>query len=310
MVSKSCQSDICLRRFSVALELRVTNPRKINFTIKFRCGKTDTWKWATESFSQNDGTLYIQTIPGKDLELADLIANIDPSLAVTNESSQTPNTTLWSVCGSVRRAFENKSGRTSLRLGKPLNYTRWFALVRLWSPWLAPRHGKNVFHPNREVVTSAFLRHDGQHVVILAISGIDNILTVLTSDDDGTVMIGARNDAESEGTCIVLVAVGSSFEVANAAVMYHARKLVTQYVGTRNESKSEIASIMEQTTIVDTKWYEQWYSGLTYCTWNSLGQQLTADRIYHALDVLKKNDIKSAEMIIRTLSSSKLILIQ
>ena len=286
----------------MSLKLGASKPRKINFTIKFRSGKADTWNWVNESSSQNDGVLYVQSIPSGDLELADFFENVEPSLAVTKESSQTPDTFLWSVCGSAKGSSGNKSSYTSLRLGKPLDYTRWFSVVRgsalepLWSPWLAPEHGKDVFRPKRDAVMSAFLRHDGQHVVILAISGINNILTILKSDDDGVVIINARNDAENEGTSITLVSVGSSFEVANASVMYHARKLITQDVSTKDDFKSEIASIMEQTAKVDAKWYEQWYSGLIYCTWNSLGQQLTADRIYHSLDILQENDIKSAEM--------------
>ena len=284
-----------LRWFAATLNPRISGPRQINFTIRFRRGQTDTWKWANECLSLKDGTLYIQTSPSKNAKLSDYVENVNPSLTITSESSQTPDTLLWSVRGSVKEASLKKSGHSSIELGKPRNFTRWFALVRLWSPWLAPRHGQHVFQPDRDAVMAAFLRHDGQHVVFLAISGIDNVLVVLASDGDGGIVIGARNDAEAEGTCTVLVAVGSSFELANAAVMYHARKLVTHYVGNKNESKSEIASIVEETSKIDAKWYEQWYEGLTYCTWNGLGQQLTADRIYHALDVLQENDIKGVE---------------
>ena len=235
----------------------------------------------------------MQTSPNTTGQLADYIENINPSLTINSESSQTPNTLLWSICGSVQEASGKTSGNSSLSLGKPCNYTRWFALVRMWSPWLAPRHGQHTFQPDRDAVMAAFLRHDGQHVVFLAVSGIGDVLTVLTSDGDGSIVMGARNDGKGEGTCTVLVAVGSSFELANAAVMYHARKLVTQYSSIKNELQSEVASIIEETSKIDAKWYEQWYDGLTYCTWNGLGQQLSADRIYHALDVLQENDIKS-----------------
>ena len=38
---------------------------------------------------------------------------------------------------------------------------------------------------------------------------------------------------------------------------------------------------------------ENWYDGLTYCTWNALGQDLNESKIYDALDILKANKIKS-----------------
>lgn len=38
--------------------------------------------------------------------------------------------------------------------------------------------------------------------------------------------------------------------------------------------------------------------GLTYCTWNSLGQDLTEEKIFNALDTLAKNGINISNMII------------
>jgi hypothetical protein len=49
---------------------------------------------------------------------------------------------------------------------------------------------------------------------------------------------------------------------------------------------------------VKPEWLEEWYDGLTYCTWNALGQNLTADKIYKALDDLKSNDINITNLII------------
>ena len=46
------------------------------------------------------------------------------------------------------------------------------------------------------------------------------------------------------------------------------------------------------------QYMENWYDGLTYCTWNGLGQNLTEEKIYHALDALEKNNIKITNLII------------
>jgi hypothetical protein len=66
---------------------------------------------------------------------------------------------------------------------------RWFALVRLWSPWLAPRHGKSHFELDREAILCSFLSPTGQHLVLLAVSGVGDIMSLFRSDEDGNVVL-------------------------------------------------------------------------------------------------------------------------
>jgi hypothetical protein len=70
-----------------------------------------------------------------------------------------------------------------------LTLTRWFALIRIWSPWLAPRQGKTRFELDKEAVMCSFLSLEGKHLVLLAISGIDDVMTLLTSDDSGNAVL-------------------------------------------------------------------------------------------------------------------------
>ena len=174
-------------------------------------------------------------------------------------------------------------------------------MVRLWAPWLAPRHGKGRFAPDKEAVLASFLRKDGLHVVVLAISGIDDVLTTLTSDETGHVIIKGRNDSESPGTSRVLVAVGKSFEVANAAVMYHARRIVTGYQSD-NGTEGELIALQDKD--IKPQWLEEWADGFAFCTWNSLGQKLTEDKIYEALDSLKETGVNISNLIIDDLWQS------
>lgn len=60
---------------------------------------------------------------------------------------------------------------------------RWFALIRIWSPWLAPRQGKTHFDLDKDAVMCSFLSFTGKHLVLLAISGVDDVMTLLTSVD-------------------------------------------------------------------------------------------------------------------------------
>lgn len=66
---------------------------------------------------------------------------------------------------------------------------RWFALVRIWSPWLAPRQGKEHFQLDKEAVCVSFCSLGGKHLVLLAISGVDDIMSMFISDDAGNVVL-------------------------------------------------------------------------------------------------------------------------
>jgi hypothetical protein len=268
----------------------------VRFTLKFRPDSDSPWKWARDHTSLHDGSLYYQSSSFQEQDLSQYIKGISSDLSVERIAAETPNTSLWSLTAPVKAASGHNSGTSVHSLGIPFNFTRWFALVRLWSPWLAPRHGQGRFDPDKDAVLASFLRHDGLHVVILAISGVDDVLTVLKYDGEGNVTIEGRNDAEEQGISRVIVAVASTFEVANAAVMYQARRIVMAYAQDIGELQAEIDAMKE--IEVKPEWLEGWSDGFAFCTWNSLGQDLTEDKIYAALDSLEKNDIKITNLII------------
>ena len=240
--------------------------------------------------SLTDGELYFQP-KSPPSELRDYLRDTDSNLTVHSVSSETPDTQLWSIACPVEAAKGTTSGWANISLGTPRSFTRWFSLVRIWSPWLAPRHGKGKFSPSEDSILCSFLRWDGLHLVVLAVSGVNDILTVLKPGDKGEVMISARNERPEPGTANIIAAVGNTFEKANAAVMYHTRKLVRGDEYMSDETKAEMKSAIEND--VKAEWMENWYDGLTYCTWNALGQDLNEDKIYNALNVLQKNKIKS-----------------
>ena len=216
------------RVFRLSLPGRPQNSSEVRFTVKFRVGNDAPWKWVHREFSRGDGVLLFQSAFVKH-DLPFYIDDIGDEVKYDEVMADTPETQLWSIQAPVHAAAGGTSGYSIHRLGFPTKHSHWFSLVRLWSPWLAPRHGKGRFSPDKEAVMAAFLRKDGLHVVVLAISGIDDVLTLLTSDPHGRVLIKGRNDAECPGTSRILVAVGKTFEIANAAVMYHARRIVTGY---------------------------------------------------------------------------------
>jgi len=245
--------------------------------------------------SLTDGELLFQ--PQKPpSELRNYLKDYSPEITVHSVPIQAPNTQLWFLTAPVSAAQGAASGWSSTSLGTPRSFTRWFSLVRIWSPWLAPRHGKNTFSPPQDAVLSSFLRWDGLHLVLLAVSGIEDVLTVFKPDGQGNVIISARNERPEAGKARVIAAVGTTFEAANAAVMYHARNIVRGDEYMNDEIKAEIKVAIEND--VNAQWMENWYDGLTYCTWNALGQDLNEDKIYNALNILKENNIKITNLII------------
>jgi hypothetical protein len=128
----------------------------------------------------------------------------------------------------------------------------------------------------------SFLSRTGKHLVLLGISGVDDVMTMFTSDSEGNVILRVRltfldqrsrlpakrlqvrNDSTNSETSRVLVALGDDFESANAAVMYHARGIVAAYETVTGEQQREFEALKEGNDTTKL-WAENWYDGLTYC---------------------------------------------
>ncbi|KAM0717139.1 hypothetical protein Q7P37_006991 [Cladosporium fusiforme] len=271
--------------------------RTTSFTFKFQTATDRGWQWIKESTGIADGEL---NYPGQKSQhatqhdLKHFFTDLSSDIQIKTERPETDDTLLYSLTCPVRPAEGKDSGWSHHRIGKATQLSRWFSLVRLWTPWLAPRQGKTHFSIDKDGVLVSFCRTDGMHVVCLAISGVKDVLTTFFSDDDGNLIIKGRNDKLEAGNSTVLVAVADSFEVANCAVMYHARKVVADN-GSAAVQQSVDALMDEK---VRPQWLEEWYDGLSYCTWNGIGQDLTADKITNALDHLSRENINITNLII------------
>ena len=223
----------------MALPTSSHSQHPIQFTLKYRIVKSDDWKWVNDQHCLTDGVLYFQpkSLPS---ELRDYLKDYSSDLAIHLVPSDTPDTQLWSINAPVDGAQGDNSGWSNTKLGIPRSFTRWFSLVRIWSPWLDPRHGKDKYNPPQDAILSSFLRWDGLHLVLLAVSGVDDVLTVFKPDDEGNVIISARNDSPESSQAHIIAAVGTTFETANAAVMHHARKIVRANEYMINEIKAEM----------------------------------------------------------------------
>lgn len=221
--------------------------------------------------------------------------NLNPELAIHSVDNDAISIQLWSITTIVKAATGDTPGQLDIRLGTPSNFARWFSLVRISVAWLAPRQGGGYFSLHEDAVLCSFLLTNGLHLILLAVNYLD-ILTIFKSDLEGNIVVSIRNDGTEDGEGKVVAAVGKTFEAANAAVTSQAKVVCKELLGT-GKSGSE-GSLFATEESIKSGLSNNWYDGLTYCTWNGLGQNLTKQDILHALNALALNSINITNLII------------
>ena len=287
--------------------------RRIPFTIRYRDDENSPWQWVRDQFGIKDGELIWQA-PVDPNFLGGSPVDLHDGWQTRKLVSEVPEARLYSIDSSQPiPKSTNQDNTTKKVLGKVTLPLRFFALVRIWTPWLAPRHGDAHFNITEDAILLSFLRSDGLHVVLLAVNGVDDILTTFQSNERGEIIVAARNDTGRDGKFRLLAATAWDFEIANCAVMYEMRKVVkasamyqeaASQLPTHIRSESTesgyqlITNPDSQEPAPTPEWLASWYDSLAYCTWNSLGQDLNANKIMDGLQSLKENDIHIATLII------------
>lgn len=93
-----------------------------NFTIKFRAGPHDSWKWVRDSQGRADGVVVMSTVTSQETISSDLgnyVSGLNPILKSKHHRSQSPGTTLWVVEAPVEGAIGEKSTLKDIRFGLP-----------------------------------------------------------------------------------------------------------------------------------------------------------------------------------------------
>lgn len=254
-VLKANSTSVRRQYYTIDLPGRPQSGGVLSYTVTFRAASNEPWKWANEAFSTSDGHLIYQTDDPVSDDLTNYIDELPPFVTISKEQSESPDSQLWSVTAPVEGASGKEPGILSKNLGKPSNFSRWFAITRLWSPWLAPRQGKEHFEPDKDAILTAFERKDGSHLVVLAVSGINDVMTIFRHDGNGRILIHSQNDREQEGVVNILAAAGKTLESAVAAVMYHARKIVSKYEAATGQIDAEYQALMDD---FKPQWLENW----------------------------------------------------
>ncbi|KAH1492885.1 hypothetical protein LV164_004824 [Aspergillus fumigatus] len=333
------EEDYKYRRYVFSEEITLpATAGYVHFTVRFRATPEAEWQWVNQQRHINDGELVFAAresqfdsgvSPSVTMDPArapsyspsamthgstsraservgfdKFFDNLSTDVEVESRTSEAPASLLWSLSGSVEAAKKGESGLRRVSLGKPSSIARYFALVRVWIPWLGPRHGKKNFSLTEDAVLCSFLRTDGSHLVLLAVSGISDVLTVLASNEKGEVVIKAKSDHTEASKFQVLASAADDFEVAMSAVIYEARKMVRPYAteGLSDRSPTPVSPMDNDIVVVEkdpqAQWMSEWYDGLGYCTWNGLGQNLTEENILFALNSLKEKGIEIQNLFI------------
>jgi hypothetical protein len=93
-----------------------------NFTIKFRGGAEQSWKWVKDHQGTQDGIVMLKSVTSQDAvssELGDYVQGLNPVLKSKHYRSQSPDTTLWSVEASIEAADGEKSRISNIKFGLP-----------------------------------------------------------------------------------------------------------------------------------------------------------------------------------------------
>lgn len=274
--------------------------RSVRFTVRFK-KEGEEWQWINDKSSHKDGEICFQASRPISSQLSVFLQDLNSVLEVEllmKDSVHISNghkTSVWTLTGPIDAAQPQQSVFRRVKVGLPKMLARWFVLARISRPWLAPRQGNGQLSLSEDAVLVSFLRYDGLHLVLLAIS-LDDVLTIFQSDDRGNIIIFARNDSLMQGKIRVVAAVAKTFEAANAAVIGYARTIVgTADDALRDEQREQMASLLAN---VDLLKMEEWHDSFTYCTWNGLGLNLDEGRLLDALKTLEKNGLKITNLII------------
>jgi hypothetical protein len=93
-----------------------------SFTIKFRNGDDQSWKWVKDHQGGQDGIVMLKTVTSQNdfsSKLEDYVPGLNPVLSSKNYRSQSPGTTLWSVEAPIEPADGEKSTIKDIKFGVP-----------------------------------------------------------------------------------------------------------------------------------------------------------------------------------------------
>lgn len=267
------------------LNLQCTSNFK--YTLRFRPSAAAHWIWINDQNNTGDGQIiFRQPNVEASVSFDHLFSDSDSDLKVRPMDSEVHGVDIFELSATVPAS---KDGWVRTTVGSPLSLEHFYALVKIRRPWMGPRQGAEQFEiDTADALMMGYLRSDGRHVVVLAISGLVDTTTYIKSGGDGQVFLNSRNDSDEPQTCQALVATGLDWKMTSETTFKAARNLLQRFGVTEDDSPEDMEPL----------WRETWYDGLGYCTWNSLGRELTHGRVIEALQDLHDKGVFISTVII------------
>ncbi|EPS45741.1 hypothetical protein H072_115 [Dactylellina haptotyla CBS 200.50] len=273
----------------------------ISFTINYTIPGSAK-KWANFELQTSDGIVVFRRDNAEKTEITSYLRS-PPTPEVSYTRLIRAGTTIadpktWVYTFSIPRGqYASSPGYVEAILGAPINDTiiSYFATMKHGTAWVQPHHSNfrgvgryEGFHPPKECVLAAFLTVRGEVMVFLGISTAASTV-YLKGGGDGSVIGVGRNDGGKpvDGKVVVVLAKGVEEGVEEA--MFWANRIAEEGRTAEAESESVGEEVLEE---------DPWNDSLKYCTWNSLGRELTHKRVVDAVNDLYDSGIQVESVII------------
>lgn len=101
--------------FSTTLSLK----RSIQFTVRFRHGSGEEWRWIRDEQGLKDGSVVKTAASIISDQLLELIPDLNPEWTVSSRVSQSPGTLLWALETQISPVKEDNSTYRDVEIGTP-----------------------------------------------------------------------------------------------------------------------------------------------------------------------------------------------
>ncbi|KAK9454575.1 raffinose synthase or seed imbibition protein Sip1-domain-containing protein [Dipodascopsis uninucleata] len=290
------------------------NSALIEFTARYRFGEEDEWTWCG-SFGHNGRIVLMDSKPLSlaEMQFNGLFENSSQDLEATEIMSQVVDSRVWKVTGV---ANPNGLNTTDVPLGKPMKMQKYLCLVNISSSWLGPRHGTTDFNIDRPGVMLLLRRSDGYNIAVIPFCNMKTLILAHLSSHDGILMVNISNDSLEPRPYAVFVGASKDPYKAIQSAMY---SLKSAFQSLTESSESDNAMNTLPMTITHTSepivhpvtrsfkfddepvhaaWNEEWIDYFTFCTWNSMGIEVSEDKILSALQDYHDHGIRIGTVII------------
>ncbi|KAK9470465.1 glycoside hydrolase superfamily [Dipodascopsis tothii] len=304
---------------TAAFDLAFVPPQtagRVEFTARYRWTPGGAYTWCGSS--ESNGRVWMGRAPAAAGPLEPVFDDTAMDFTTEELASEVVGARVLRMQG----ACEPADGAQAFVLGRPSKMVKFTALVRVQNSWLGPRHGTDTLWVDLPAAFLLFLREDGLSVAVLPVSDMKAYVTSYIHTVDGQAVLSVHNDAPSMATFAAYVGVSDGPYKAVQAAFYSVRAEL-RTLGVKDPHgpaaphapdladaslpdlpglvrRADLAGVAHDNTSRDVHplWYEQWLDYFGFCTWNSMGIDVSHDGIIDALKDLHRTGVRVGFVII------------